>query len=84
LLAREQAIRAEAEIFRDANIARTQNLSLERVLETLLDFLSKLVPYDSALDVELRIYVPGKIWTHHATAGMDVVWFWASPWSAAA
>ncbi len=48
LLAREQAIRRETEILRDANIALTQDLSLERVLETLLDFLSQLVPYDSA------------------------------------
>ena len=53
LLAREQAIRRETEILQDANIALTQNLSLERVLETLLDFLSKLVPYDSA-NVMLR------------------------------
>lgn len=48
LLAREHAIRHETEILRDANIALTQNLSLERVLETLLDFLAKLVQYDSA------------------------------------
>src|SRR3982751_6004885 len=48
LLAREHAIRVQTEILRDANIALTQNLSLERVLETLLDFLAKLVPYDSA------------------------------------
>ena len=48
LLAREQAIRRETEILRDANIALTQNLSLEIVLETLLDFLARLVPYDSA------------------------------------
>ncbi len=54
LLAREQAIRRETEILRDANIALTQNLSLERVLETLLDFLARLVPYDSA-NVMLRI-----------------------------
>jgi PAS domain S-box-containing protein len=47
-LAHEQAIRRETEILRDANIALTENLSLERVLETLLDFLAKLVPYDSA------------------------------------
>ena len=53
LLAREQAIRRETEILRDANEALTQNLSLERVLETLLDYLSKLVPYDSA-NVMLR------------------------------
>src|ERR1043165_1120371 len=48
LLAREQAIRRETEILRDANIALTEDLSLERVVETLLDFLSQLVPYDSA------------------------------------
>ncbi|HEY0367912.1 MAG TPA: PAS domain S-box protein [Pyrinomonadaceae bacterium] len=48
LMAREHAIRHETEILRDANIALTQNLSLERVLETLLDFLARLVPYDSA------------------------------------
>ena len=53
LQAREQAIRRETEILRDANFALTQDLSLERVLETLLDFLSRLVPYDSA-NVMLR------------------------------
>lgn len=53
LLAREHAIRQEAELLRDANIALTQDLSLERVLETLLDYLSRLVPYDSA-NVMLR------------------------------
>ena len=53
LLAREQTIRRETEILREANEALTQNLSLEIVLETLLDYLSKLVPYDSA-NVMLR------------------------------
>ena len=53
LLAREHAIRQEAELLRDANIALTQDLSLERVLETLLDYLSRLVPYDTA-NVMLR------------------------------
>jgi PAS domain S-box-containing protein len=53
LLAREQAIRHESEILRDANIALTENLSLDIVLETLLDYLSRLVPYDSA-NVMLR------------------------------
>ena len=48
LLAREQALRRETEILRDANIALTRDLSLERVAETLLDFLSQLVPFDSA------------------------------------
>ena len=50
---REQAIRHETEILRDANIVLTADLSLERVVETLLDFLSQLVPYDSA-NVMLR------------------------------
>ena len=53
LRARELSIQQEAELLRDANIALTENLSLERVLETLLDYLSKLVPYDSA-NVMLR------------------------------
>lgn len=53
LLTREQAILRETEILRDANIALTEDLSLERVVETLLDFLSQLVPYDSA-NVMLR------------------------------
>ena len=48
LLAHEQTIQQETEILRDANIALTENLSLERVLETLLEFLSKLIPCDSA------------------------------------
>jgi len=53
LRAGELALRQEAELLRDANIALTENLSLERVLETLLDYLSRLVPYDSA-NVMLR------------------------------
>lgn len=53
LLAREQAVLRETEILRDANIALTENLSLDRILETLLDYLTKLVPYDSA-NVMLR------------------------------
>ena len=53
LLAREDVIRYESEILHDADIALTENLSLERVLETLLDYLGKLIPYDSA-NVMLR------------------------------
>jgi PAS domain S-box-containing protein len=37
-----------AETLRAANLALTQSLTLEVVLERLLDFLSRLVPYDSA------------------------------------
>ena len=50
---REDAIRHETEILRDANIALTENLSLEKVLDTLLDYLARLIPYDSA-NVMLR------------------------------
>jgi PAS domain S-box-containing protein len=53
LLAREQAIRHETEILRDADIALGEGLSLKIVVEKLLDFLSQLVPYDSA-NVMLR------------------------------
>src|SRR5215813_4328751 len=53
LLARQRAVRHETDILRDANIALTEDLSLERVVETLLDFLGELVPYDSA-NVMLR------------------------------
>ncbi|MGH9875315.1 MAG: PAS domain S-box protein [Pyrinomonadaceae bacterium] len=48
LLARERLARLQAVVMCDANLALTQDLSLERVLETLLEYLRKLVPYDSA------------------------------------
>ena len=48
LLLREREARLEAEVMRNANLALTQDLSLERILETLLDYLRKLVPFDSA------------------------------------
>ena len=53
LLSREEAVLRETEILRDANIALTEHLSLDRILETLLDYLTKLIPYDSA-NVMLR------------------------------
>jgi hypothetical protein len=49
----EELTHDEPEILHDANIALTENLSLENVLETLLDYLGKLIPYDSA-NVMLR------------------------------
>ena len=48
-----ETLHDEPEILRDANIALTENLSLETVLQTLLDYLGKLLPYDSA-NVMLR------------------------------
>jgi PAS domain S-box-containing protein len=44
----EPDVRLEAEVIRNANLALTQDLSLERILDTLLDYLRKLVPFDSA------------------------------------
>jgi PAS domain S-box-containing protein len=44
----ERQARLQAVVMRDANLAITQDLNLERVLETLLEYLRKLVPYDSA------------------------------------
>ncbi|HEY8224055.1 MAG TPA: PAS domain S-box protein, partial [Pyrinomonadaceae bacterium] len=61
LLEREQAARFEAEVVRDANFALTRNLSLQKVLETLLEHLGKLVPFESAnvmlLDGDQRFVV---------------------------
>ena len=48
LLEREQAGRFEAEVVRDANFALTRNLSLQKVLETLLEHLGNMVPFESA------------------------------------
>jgi len=44
----EQQARQIAETLRVANLSLTQNLHLDDVLETLLDYLGWLVPYDSA------------------------------------
>jgi signal transduction histidine kinase len=43
----EQRARQTAELLRTANIALTQSLDLQTVLETLLDYLADLLPYDS-------------------------------------
>ncbi len=48
LLAFEQGARAEAEVLRAAGAALSQTLSLDAVLEALLDWLKQLVPYDTA------------------------------------
>ena len=44
----EQRARQTAETLRSANLALTQSLDLDTILETLLDFLVQLVPYDTA------------------------------------
>ena len=43
-----QRAREDAEILRDSALALTQTLDLDTILETLLDNLVQLVPYDSA------------------------------------
>jgi PAS domain S-box-containing protein len=47
-LAAAEAAHAETEALRKATLALTQNLSMSMVLDTLLDCLRDLVPYDSA------------------------------------
>jgi PAS domain S-box-containing protein len=47
-LAAAEAAHAETEALRKATLALTQNLSMSTVLDTLLDCLRDLVPYDSA------------------------------------
>ena len=53
LFAAEQRARHVAETLREANTALTQTLELDAVLETLLAYVSRLIPYDSA-NVMLR------------------------------
>ena len=53
LFAAEQNARLVAETMRSTNIALTQTLDLDAVLETLLEYIHRLIPYDSA-NVMLR------------------------------
>ncbi len=48
LIEREQQARRVAEVMRLASEALTRSLDLDTVLETLVDYLKQLVPYDSA------------------------------------
>jgi len=74
LLAGEQAARAEAEMLRAASLALSQALSLDTVLESLLDYLRQLVPYDSAsvmlLEGDLRLSLRVR-WTRGYEASGD-------------
>lgn len=60
-LAAAEAAHSETEALRKATLALTQNLSMSKVLDTLLDCLRDLVPYDSAAVVlsedNLHLYV---------------------------
>ncbi len=57
----ERRARQTAETLRAANLALTRTLDLDAVLETLLDYLSWIVPYDSAnvmlLEADSRLVV---------------------------
>ena len=57
----EQQARKTAEILRGASLALTQSLELNKVLDTLLDYVGQIVPYDSAavmlLEGESRLVV---------------------------
>jgi PAS domain S-box-containing protein len=57
----EQQARRIAETLRTANLALTQSLDLDTILETLLDYLAQLVPYDAAcvmlLETETQIRI---------------------------
>lgn len=61
LYAAEQRTRETAETLSAANLALTETLDLESVLETLLKHLQQLVPYDSAnimlLERESRLFI---------------------------
>src|SRR4029450_10307856 len=48
LYAAEQRARRLAETLSAANLALTQTLDLDTILDTLLEYLEQLVPYDSA------------------------------------
>jgi len=54
-----EAARAEAEALRKSTLALSQNLSMDAVLDTLLECISELVPFDRAtvLFVENRVEV---------------------------
>ncbi len=63
----EQA-RAVAETLRAANIALTQSLDLDPILETMLDYLSQVVPYDS---VTIMLIGDGSRLTARAVRGYE-------------
>lgn len=56
-----ESARAEAEAFRRTSLALTQNLSMDYVLETLLQSLAELIPCDSAqvllVEADTRLFL---------------------------
>lgn len=60
-----EAARAEAEAFRKTSLALTQNLSMDYVLDTLLQSLLKLVPCESAqvilVEADTRLFLAREV-----------------------
>jgi PAS domain S-box-containing protein len=69
-LALAESARAEADAFRKTTLALTQNLSMDNVLDTLLQSLLKLVPCESArvllLETQSRLFLAREIQCYHS------------------
>jgi PAS domain S-box-containing protein len=69
-LALAESARAEADAFRNTTLALTQNLSMDNVLDTLLQSLLKLVPCESArvllLETQSRLFLAREIECYHS------------------
>jgi PAS domain S-box-containing protein len=66
MMTSEREQRLIAETLREANVALTQTLTLETILTTLLEYLSRLVPYDSA---NVMLVEGGSVVRVHALRG---------------
>lgn len=68
-----EAARAEAEAFRKTSLALTQNLSMDYVLDTLLQSLLKLVPCESArvilVEADTRLFLAREIANYEPDRG---------------
>src|SRR5580700_5244368 len=69
-LALAESARAEADAFRKTTLALTQNLSMDNVLDTLLQSLLRLVPCESArvvlLETQSRLFLAREIQAYHS------------------
>lgn len=73
LFRQAQRAREMTETLRAANIALTQTLDLDTIFETLLDYLGRLIPYDSATVMLMR---DEKYLEAHAARGYE---HWVNP-----
>jgi signal transduction histidine kinase len=73
LYAAEQRARRQAEHLRAANLALTQSLDLATILDTLLEHLKQLVPYDSASAMVLRDGTHLVVWSAQGAPRWDAV-----------